>query len=161
VPADIVGGFQGFIQTRLEVQTWEGEVPRRSVDGTPICPDDQGFPNTWPVVVVKMPEGGMHRKWTTEDPYKDEGPLEIRVYGVTRKQVLDVVTEIEGLLASASGRLAISLNGDVRNPYYVIDCLLERWSVFQRENERTMQSNFLYEGQMDYALNIHGAVPTK
>src|SRR4051812_4786703 len=98
--------------TELSAVVWDGEVPRYTTAGVPINPEATGSPAAWPVVRVYMDEQGFKRKWTTEDPYDDEGMIHVQIYGISRAQVEAMMNRIEALLAKDTVWPEIELGGD-------------------------------------------------
>jgi hypothetical protein len=159
----IIGALVKFIGPQLKASCWDGEVPRYDMQGNPINPLSTSggkFPATWPVIVVKMPEGGFTSNDTTEDPFDDDGTILIQVYGSSRSQVESLGLSIRALLKQASNWVAISkfMGGDSSNPNYVISMYLQRWCSIQEEGVRTAQGEFLYRADLDYKVDLHGAL---
>jgi hypothetical protein len=172
VPAPVVAGLIGYLQAQLGVQCFDGEIQRYDLQGRPINPvaGQTTTPRSWPAVAVKMTEAGFQRNPTFEDPYDDQGELLVECWGTRRDQletppVLDptdyaIMDRVEQLLSAASNWPNIILGGPSSNPYYVVGCLLLRWSSVQQENIRTAQGQMLYKGELWWQVDVHGAVPT-
>lgn len=159
MPAPIVGGLTTFINQQLNVEVWDGEIPRTDELGRPIAPTSTATgPSNWPVFRVTIAEPGFARTWTTEDPYDDLGHVLIQVWSTTRQDVETQLTSIEALLAQAANWAQIPLGSS--GIYYVIQMLLESWWSGQEEEVRLGQSQLLYRGDLVYLTQIHGAVST-
>jgi hypothetical protein len=160
-----VYGFHQFIQAQLtDVVCWDGEIPRYTAAGTPINPGQS--PPSWPVVKVFTPEPGFLRQDTFEDPYSDEGKVQIVCYGTTRQQLEGTVqnpgsglwNRLEALFAQASLWGSVLVGGPSVNPYYVVQMVLVRWWCGQEEGVRTADSSLLYRAELEYETTVHGAV---
>ena len=169
MPAPIIGGIGSFIQQQLNVTWWDGEVPRYDVNGVAINPDATGTnPPDWPVVQVDMPESGFDRNPTFEDPYDDEGTINITIYGITRLQTETTMCNIEELFYRASNWPLMSLpltspnSQNANNPYYVIKMLLRSWYSINDKYVRLMSNNspsaLCYRAGLAYDVDIHGAI---
>lgn len=169
MPADVIGGLVSYLSGQLGLSVWDGEVPRYDVSGSPINPDS-GTVGSWPVVRVKMPESGFHRTPTFEDPYDDEGPINVEVYGTTRAEVWVVGVKLEAAMADStlwdrpSKAVPLGNSFSTDNSYYLISMMMTRWACYQMEGVRLMSagrpSSLCYRFDADYTVNIHGAVPT-
>lgn len=148
-----------FMIDQLQVNPWDGEVPRYDVQGRPINPESTVTdPANWPVVQCKL-GGDMHRTSTFLSPYHDDGPVTIEVWGVTKTQVQTVLSSIEALWAVESNWFQVPLPGGADiNPFYVVQMLLVDWTLRQEENVRLASSQLCFYGQLKYDVIIHGAV---
>jgi hypothetical protein len=111
-----------------------------------------------------MTDEGFDREWTTEDAYTDTGEIVIQTWTTNRADLETALTNIELLCAQATLWETIALAGDQRNPQYVIQMLLNKWTAVAdwgpEGQERTDQSELLYRGDLHYYVQIHGAVST-
>ncbi len=160
MPAPVINGIINFLVQKLDINIWEGEIPRYDQNGQPIFPGTTTNPANWPIVKLTMPESGFQREWTFLDPYDDKGTILIQIWGTTRASVEALMNSIEAQLAQATNWAQIQLGGPAANPYYVISLLLENWYCVQEEGVRTNLSTYLYRGEMKYTADIHGAIPT-
>lgn len=155
MPADLVGGVITFLTQQLSpLNVWDGEIQRQDPAGISIAP-----PTDFPAIKAWTTEEGLIREWTTEDPYGDEGALFIAVWDTTRASVMAILSSIELLLAQSQNWPNINLG--TSQPFEVWKMMLERWSCYQLEGIRTQQSELLYQGDFQYAVGLHGAVPTR
>lgn len=170
--ANILGGLISYVQTQLQVNVWDGEVPRQDQFGNDIDPD--GLPENWPAMTVEMPDGGVDREWTFEDFYHEgQGNLiSILIFGASgtategRYQVQQKIDLVEQLLALETNWASIVLTDTLNNPNYkVIKCELRKWTnVQQRSGAGTMRTKtgeLIYRGEMWYELVIRGAIQTR
>lgn len=160
MPAPVIDGLITFMQTQLAINVWDGETPRFDTSGNPISPSTVVTPPVWPVVNCKMTEGGLTRSWTFLDPYHDLGEMMIQIWAIKRVDVQTQMGTIEALWASVTNWRDVVMAGNSANPFYVIQMLLERWTIIEEENVRMGQSQLLYRGDMHYKCQIHGAIST-
>lgn len=183
MPAPVVSWFIGYIQTQLQIEVWDGEVPRQDEQGRNIRPTDAGepayaIPNDWPAFTVEMTESGMDRTHTFVDPYGDEGPLVITIWDVTRAGCETTLDRVDTLLSNCDNwpniaPVGAQAQGLPNNPYYVYSCLLLRWTCVQEKDangqarvvvktDPSGAQNFelLYRGTMQWQIGVHGAVRT-
>lgn len=159
MPARIIGGFSSFLKAQLNCNIWDGEVPRYNSAGQAINPTATGRQvQDWPVVTLEMPENGFDRTDTTEDPYDDDGQLDIEVYGTSRAQTEPMLDRIEALLAQASLWPQILTGGPSSNPFYVISCTVRSWFSVQEKGSRTSTGELLYKAGLHYDVRVHGVV---
>lgn len=163
MPAPIVEGLMTYINSELGVAVWDGEVMRQApADGGNVVSDATATSATWPVVRVRMTDQGLATEWSTEDSYSDVGPICIDVYGATRKQVQDVIDQVEALLANATNWPNIAMSDSLGNSaYFVYDLRRTWWTCVQDEGVRTKFSNLSYRGEMVYGVGVHGEVKTR
>ncbi len=172
MPANIIGGLISYVQEQLKVNIWDGEVPRQDQFGNDIDPD--ALPQNWPAITSELPEGGIDREWTFEDFY-NEGQgnyISILVFGASgtaiegRYQVMQTLDLIEKLLANERNWANIILTDTLNNPnYYVISCILKRWTCVQQRGGtgtmRTKTGELIYRGELWYEMVIRGAIQTR
>lgn len=170
--APIEKGLITYVQNQLSINVWDGEIPRQ--DGTGADIDPEALPTDWPAVTVELPENGLQRKWSFEGPYSDEGTISILVFGAAgnvtegRAQTRKAVCNIEVLLAREDNWINIltGVADELGNAvYYVIDLLLDRWTVVQQPGPsgalRTKTGEIIYRGEMWYEVKIHGEVQVR
>lgn len=166
MPLEIVGGFIQFVTENLvdtsgdpiSVNAWDGEIPRTDQNGNPINPN-VGSPN-WPAVCIDMTDGGFQRTQRVGHPsYRDEGDIEIRVWGTGRAQVMAMLSPIEALLEQVTNQNAIPLTGGVQgsNPYVTVALMVD-WGCKQQVDVRLAQSQLCYLGWLRYRCDVHGAL---
>lgn len=153
MPGPIISSFIGHISQELEITIWDGEVPRQNAEGVNIIPENFAEA-VFPIVKCSMPQSGFNTEFTFEDPYTDEGPLFIEVWGTTRASVEGLVEDIFELLSK-------NWNQIMDEPYEVYKCLLGRWGVWQEEGARTKNSELIYRGELHYDIGVHGVVQTR
>ncbi len=159
MPAPVTAGFMQFMIDQLQINPWDGEVPRYDVLGNPINPDSTVTnPSDWPVVICKL-GGDMHRTSTFLSPYHDDGPVVIEIWGTTKQQVQTVLANIEALWAFEANWFRVPLSGGpASNPFYVVQMMLVDWTLRQEENVRLASSQLAFYGHLKYDAIIHGAV---
>jgi hypothetical protein len=156
MPAPIIGGMIQFLNTKLAVTVWDGEVPRLAANGKPVAPDN---PANWPAIKLFMPDSGFDRHNTTEDPYDDEGEVLVQCWGTSRVQAESVMNQVEALLVLENNWALIQLGGPSFNPFVIVQIILRNWcSVQEPQGQRTAASVFLYRCDMHYKVTIHGDV---
>jgi hypothetical protein len=163
MPAQIVNGICSFLQGQLNVNVWDGEIPRTGLQGEPINPDAALL--DWPVIRAVIDPAGFRRTYTFEDPYDDRGTVTVQAFSTRRDQAESLGSQIEALLEQAANWAKIStilaspaFGGDPSNPYYVIQLLLETWWSGQEEDVRLGKSQLLYRFDLVYDVHIHGAI---
>ncbi len=166
MPCPLIKGFVDFLASRLPLTVWDGEVPRQNTDGKNINPDSPE--PSWPVLRIKMSEGGMNREENFEDSYSDTGPLTIQVWATRRDDLEDtrsqygLLSQIEQLLVDSGNWPQIVFPSPSVDPYTVYDLQLGSWTCVQEEGVRTQDSQLLYRGEIVITnLGIHGAVATR
>jgi len=164
MPAPIISGLINFLTANLSVVAWDGEVARYDPNNNPINPNTNVIPTVWPSIRVTMSDEGFEREWTTEDAYTDTGEILIQLWTINRADMETALTNVETLCAQATLWETIQLSGDQRNPQYVIQMLLQKWTAVAEwgpeGQERSAQSELLYRGDLHYYIQIHGAIPT-
>lgn len=164
MPAPIISALVQYLSgsTQLNASVWEGETPRYDALGNP-NPDSITIPSSWPVFNIEMPESGMMRDETTEDPYDERGDMMLRIWATGRAQCESLLGTADGLVAGAQGWAAISAfltGGPVTNPYRIIQILIKGWTCVQEKEIRTKKSELLYRGDLLLDVHIHGAIST-
>lgn len=169
MPAGILAGFVNYLQpilqeTYSDIEVWTGEIPRFNSEQQPI-----EISGTFPAFRVTMPQGGMDREWTTEDPYGDDGNILFECWATKLAAIVNPGADPPGILDIVEAQLCNTSNwediplpgGPIENPYSVNKCLFKTWWYGQIEGVRTQDSSFIYGGWILYSVLIHGAISTR
>ncbi len=152
MPAPIISMLIDRLTDQVQdLVVWDGEVPRQNTDGTDVVvelPADLVFK-------LYMPEGGIGREWTFEDPYSDEGDIHVLIWATRRSTVEDALATIETVLAKDWDQIGLG------QPYFVYDLQLLNWYSGQEEGVRTRTSPLLYRGELHYHIGLHGNIATR
>lgn len=161
MPAPVTAGLIAFMIDQLEINPWEGEVPRYDIAGNAINPEQTVTdPSDWPVVTCEH-EGDMSRLETFSDAYNDRGSILISVYGVTKEEVQNQLNSIETLWGKFESWQDVPMPGGVSgNPFYVLQMNVLRWTIQQQKDVRLAASQLCWVGMLHYDCNIHGALST-
>lgn len=162
MPAPIVQGALNFMLQQLNVNVWDGEVPRFDLNGNPINPQATTSPSDWPVVTAKLLDQPVSRNYTFEDAYDDEGPLLIQIWGFRRDSTEPLMDQIEALFYNVTNWPLVAFTpagGEGTNPYYVVSMLLTDWTSVQEEGVRLAGGQLCYRCDMHYQIDVHGALP--
>lgn len=151
--APIVGGIIAALADALGAEVWDGEIPRQGVTQT-----DINLTADTPVFKVDM-LGDMSRNWTLANAYDDQGPIGVWTMSTTRAACETLLTQIETWLALDTNWALIDIGTKPAN--YVISVLLASWSCKQLEGARTKASQLIYVGSQNFAVDLHGTVPTR
>lgn len=156
MPAPITSGIVTFLQTQLDVgesvEVWDGEIPRWDPQGMII-----DLPNN-PIYRLLMPREGFNRESETfENPYNDQGMMLLEVYGTTRTQVENALTNLENILLLQTNWSDIDLGVS----YQICAIYLVAWSCYQLEQARTKTGTYVYQGDLHLKVEINGTVKTR
>ena len=157
--APILKGLISYLASELEVTVWDGEIPRYATTGSAINQSATETPSLWPAIRATMQEG-FQREYTTENAYLDTGTVTVQIWSTTRTSVDSSMSSIETLLGTYMAWSSIStlLGGPTTDPFYIVDLLLDNWSVVQEEELRVNLSSLLYRCDMRYRVRMHGSL---
>lgn len=152
MPAPVISGFVDFIQKNLNIDVWEGEVPRVDEAGTTVVLID----NT-PIFRVTMEESGFAVDPNFENTRTDDGIINIEIWTTARQDTEGYLEVLDTLFSNSSNWPAIQMGAN----FTVYSLLLERWYSGQEEDIRTRDNDLLYRGDLRYQVGINGAYQTR
>lgn len=153
--APITKALVEFIQQELDIEVWDGEVPRFTTTGAAINQSSSTTPSSWPVVRAVIQEPGFTRNYTFTDAYLDDGDVLIQVWGTTRAQVQTQLNAIEGLLLPEPDTWS-EIDVYLGAGYKIVQIELLPYWIGQEEELRINMSSLLYRADMRYNIQIHG-----
>jgi hypothetical protein len=153
--APITKALVEYIQQELDIEVWDGEVPRFTTTGAAINQNSATTPSSWPVVRAVIQEPGFNRNYTFTNAYLDDGDVLIQVWGTTRAQVQTQVNSLESLLLPTPDVWA-EIDVYLGTPFYIVQMELLPYWIGQEEELRLNMSSLLYRGDMRYNVQIHG-----
>lgn len=147
--APIIGGVIQFIQQRLSLTFWDGEIPRWDLNLDPIDLT-AGSPLFKADMLTELT-----RDWTLNNAYGDGGPIGTWVMATTRSECELTLGRIEELFCAADNWALIDIGG---TPFKVFEFLFESWSCKQLEGVRTRSEEYIYLGLINWGVAFHGEV---
>lgn len=151
MPGNPIGGLYDFINTELDIQMWDGEIPSNNTDGTALNVDDL------PLFTVEMTPRGFQIDYNFENTFTEEGEVIITVYAETREvahtNLLSIWTKLNNI--NDWDNIAVGDN------HSILKILLDSWTVVQEKGIRLSNSNLLYKGELRYTIGMSGRTSTR